>query len=189
MNTRLFAAALALQLVLGLAGARAAAPVTKAPDTAKPPNKAKDTSDLATLAKRLPTIESAERLTRAPAPAPVPADVKNPFNPADFNKPDPDDKSAAGRNPLPGAPAQPAAPPGNRETLEALAARIPSTGTINLGGKRLLIVGKNRLEIGTKFTVAYNGQDYELELVAIESTTFTLRYRGEETTRPIRSVK
>jgi type IV secretory pathway VirB10-like protein len=172
-----------LPLILGtsaVGAAAAAAPAAKAPA-------AKGLSDLSSPVKRAPTVENAERLTRPPAPAPVPADLKNPFNPADFNKQEAGEKAQP--TPGPGAPQQPSGPPGNRETLDALAARIPSTGTMVLGGKPLLIVGKNRLEIGTKFTVAYNGQDYELELVAIDRTTFTLRYRGEETTRPIKSVK
>ncbi len=181
MKTRCFAFAFGALVAANLSGAPAAAPVA---------SKAKGTSDLMSSAKRQPSVDTAERLTRPPAPAASPSDLKNPFNPAEYSKPDPDDKTAV-RPTSPGgtSPAQPVNPPGNRETLEALAARIPSTGSITLGGKRLLIVGKNRLEVGTKFTVAYNGQDYELELVAIESTTFTLRYRGEETTRPIKSVK
>ena len=185
MKTRTFAA-FALPLVVGASVVLAAAPAAPA---GKAPA-AKGVSDLTSPVMRQPTVENAERLTRPPAPAPLAPNLKNPFNPPDFNKPDPDGKGTA---PTPttggGTPQQPSGPPGNRETLEALAARIPSTGTMVLGGKPLLIVGKNRLEIGTKFTVAYNGQDYELELVAIDRTTFTLRYRGEETTRPIKSVK
>jgi hypothetical protein len=50
-------------------------------------------------------------------------------------------------------------------------------------------MGSKRFEVGTRFTVTYNNQDYELELVAIDRTTFTLRYRGEQLTRPIKSVR
>ena len=77
------------------------------------------------------------------------------------------------------------APPTDRETLEKLAAQITPTGMINLRGAPRLIIGNKPFEIGTRFTATYNNQDYELELVAIERTTFTLRYRGEEITRPI----
>jgi hypothetical protein len=56
-------------------------------------------------------------------------------------------------------------------------------------GEPLLLLGRGRVKIGDKFTVAYNGQDYELELTAIDRTTFTLRYHGEEITRPIKTGK
>ena len=53
----------------------------------------------------------------------------------------------------------------------------------------VLISGTNRIEVGSHFTVVYNGQEYELELVAIDRTTFTVRYKGEEFTRPIKQGK
>ena len=81
-----------------------------------------------------------------------------------------------------------AAPAGDRDILEALAQRIPSTGTVTTReGTPQLVVGRNRLQVGNVFTVTYNNQDYDLELIAIDRTTFTLRYRNEETTRPIKS--
>jgi hypothetical protein len=153
---------------------------------------AKATSDIISPPKRQPTVDLAEALTKRPPPARMAADMASPFNPPDFDKPD----SSEQKNAQPRKPGDPVAPkadtlvvkaPGDRETLETLASRIPSTGTIVLGGKPLLIVGKNRLEVGQTLVVTYDNQDYELELVAIDRTTFTLRYRAEETTRPIRS--
>jgi hypothetical protein len=182
MKTRhvalLFVAPLVLALPAAIGAAAEPAPKGSKTDILPPP-------------RRQPTVDAAERLTRTPTPAPVAADLKSPFNPPDYSKPDPNDpKSQQAAPTQPGTTSAPAqAVPGDKELLESLAARLPSTGTISLGGKPMLIVGKNRFEIGTKFTVAFNGQDYELELVAIDRTTFTLRFRGEETTRPIRSVK
>ncbi len=60
---------------------------------------------------------------------------------------------------------------------------------MNLRGAPRLIIANKPFEIGTRFTVTYNGQDYELELTSIDRTTFTLRYRNEETTRPITPTK
>jgi hypothetical protein len=60
---------------------------------------------------------------------------------------------------------------------------------IERGDVPQLVMGSKRFEVGTRFVVTYNGEDYELELVAIARTTFTLRYRGVETTRPIKSVR
>lgn len=137
---------------------------------------------------RRTTIDSANRLAHPVAPAPLPADLASPFSPADFDKPDPSeahDKTPAASH-ASDAKTAPAAPATDREVLEAVAAKIPTTGTIILDGKPLLVSGTNRLQIGSSFTVVYNGQEYELELVAINRTTFTLRYRGEEFTRPIK---
>ena len=146
--------------------------------------------DIVPPMRREASVTLANKLTRRPAPAPVSPELPNPFNPAGFNDPDPDAPRVPGA-PRPGAPGAPAAvrPPGDREILDTLAARLTPSGTLSLGGKPLLIIDRNRFEVGTKFIVTYNEQDFELELVAIDRTTFTLRYRGEEVTRPIKPVK
>jgi hypothetical protein len=159
---------------------------------------AKSTSDLMPPVRRQKTVELAQFLTRPPTPASVPADLPNPFNPVDFSLPDPEEVKAAQSAPrveqarTPGVAAatlKPAGPTGDRETLEVLAGKLVPGGVFIVGGKPLLIIGKNRFEVGTKFGVTYNNQDYELELVAIDRTTFTLRYRGEEITRPIKPAR
>ena len=89
----------------------------------------------------------------------------------------------------PAASSTPSAPATPRETLELIAAQITPSGTMIFRGKpRLLIAGKP-FEVGTRFTASYNNEDYELELVAIDRTTFTLRYRGEDVTRPIKPAR
>jgi hypothetical protein len=156
---------------------------------------ARVTSDLQPPQKRQATVTVAERLTQRKTPATRPADLRSPFDPADFDKPDPADpesiaaaqraRAAATKAGGPPAPALPVVPPTDRETLEKLAAQITPTGMMHLRGTPRLVIGNKPFEIGTRFTATYNNQDYELELVAIERTTFTLRYRGEEITRPI----
>jgi hypothetical protein len=84
---------------------------------------------------------------------------------------------------------QPAAPATDRQTLETLAAQITPSGVIMLRGAPRLIFANKPFEVGTRFTATYNNQDYELELVAIDRTTFTLRYKGEDVTRPIKPVR
>lgn len=157
------------------------------------PVTAAEKSDLLPPQRRQQTVEIAERLMRPPVPAPLPPGLIQPFNPEGFDQPDPEDIKAnpSARAPSAGdAPAQ-VVPLGDQQLLETLAARIPSSGTINLGGKPMLVVGKHRLEVGQTVTVVdpANGREYDLELVAIGSTTFTLRYRGVVTTRPIRPTK
>jgi hypothetical protein len=158
---------------------------------------AKVAADLAPSQKRQATVETAERLAQRKAPAPLPGDLASPFNPPDFDKADPSDPAnlatrpgASGAGPsTPTAPAAPVAPPTARETLETLAAQITPSGMIQLRGTPRLIIGNKPFEVGTRFTATYNNQDYDLELVAIDRTTFTLRYRSEEITRPIKPVR
>ena len=153
-------------------------------------------ADVASPEARRVAVELAQHLTRPPEPVPVPADLTHPFNPPGFEQPDPEELRAAaaanpkGPGPAPAAASSPLAhPPGEREILETLAAKLPTTGSIIFNGEPLLLLARNRVKIGDKFTVAFNGQDYELELVAIDRITFTLRYHGEEITRPIKSGK
>ena len=58
-----------------------------------------------------------------------------------------------------------------------------------MGSERLLSIGKKRLKTGDRLTVNFEGQDYTLELVAIDRTNFTLRLNREEITRPIKPGK
>ena len=152
---------------------------------------ARVTPDLLPPQRRQPTVTTAERLAQQrPAPA-LPADLISPFNPPDFDKKEP--REPAPGEPRPGSEATTAATPppelGDRQILEVLAVQLTPTGTNQIGNSPRLVMGSKRFEVGTRFTVTYNNQDYELELVTIDRTTFTLRYRGEEITRPIKSVR
>lgn len=161
---------------------------------------AKPASDLVSPEKRKAVVDQAYRLTHPAEPAPLPADFIQPFNPAGFDQPDPEElraaAAAAAKAPQPSAgPTPPGMPPpatGDREILENIAAKILPNGTISVNGKPRLVFGRSKpFEVGTKFTVtnSANGQDYEIELIAIEPPTFTLRYHNEEITRPIKSGK
>lgn len=150
----------------------------------------KQASDIVQPARRHDVVTLAERNSRPNSAEQLPAELVSPFSPPGFETPEaaaPSDRSevkAAGESknsaPMPAT---------DRDVLAAVAGKIPTTGTIILGGKPLLISGKNRIEVGSHFTVVYNGQEYELELVAIDRTTFTVRYKGEEFTRPIKQAK
>lgn len=183
MNARLL---LSVCAALFATGAFAAHPVPK--------------SDLVALDKRRVTVELADKLSRPPLPAQLPENLALPFNPPGFDQPDPEElraaavaaaaaaRAATAPRPAAGTPAA-SRPLNDRETLAAIAAKIPSTGTLMQNGKPLLVVGKNRIEAGAHFTVTFSTQDYDLELVSIDRTTFTLRLRGEEITRPIKTGK
>lgn len=172
---------------------------------ASPAALGKTVSDLVTPEKRRTTVELALRLTRPPEPIALPAEIAQPFNPPGFDQPDPGELRAAAQSPrvnptggspggtaVSGAPVPPDGPKGDREILENIAAKILPTGTIiPTNGDPLLTFGRKNVKLGSHFTVtnSANGQDYELELVAVDRTTFTLRYRNEEITRPIKSGK
>jgi hypothetical protein len=150
-------------------------------------------SDLAPAPKRQTAVDVAEKLAHRPPVPPLSADLPSPFNPPDFDKPDPSEAPVVAPKPTPaagvvGANAA-AAPATDRQTLETLAAQITPSGVIMLRGAPRLIFANKPFEVGTRFTATYNNQDYELELVAIDRTTFTLRYRGEDVTRPIKPVR
>lgn len=147
---------------------------------------ARSSADIQPGARRQVSLALADSLAhRKPLP-PLPADLISPFNPVDFDKPDP---SELPPKPPPGPVAPVKAAPGDRETLEKLAGQILPTGVMHLRGAPRLVIGGKPFEVGTRFTATYSGQDYELELVSIDRTTFTLRYRGEEITRPIKPVR
>ena len=162
---------------------------------------AKAVADLVPSEKRRAVVVLAQQLTRAAEPVPVPAALPQPFNPPGFDQPDPEELRAnaavaaatAAKSGVPvtaGGAEQPAQQSGDREILESLAARLIASGTMmDRSGATLLVIGKNRFEVGARFTVTFNAQDYELELVAIDRTTFTLRYHSTEITRPIKAGK
>ena len=170
----------------------------------------KSASEILNPSLRQATVDLAVRLTLAPTAEVPPTDLKSPFNPPEFQRLTPEEmKLSAARAqmagptspaaPVPAAAPAPAgtaagsfapgavksAPASDREILEQVAARIPSSGVILFGAKSLLVVGGKRYAVGSRFNVTLAGQDYEVELVAIDRLTFTLRYRGEQYARPI----
>ncbi len=78
---------------------------------------------------------------------------------------------------------------GDREILIALAGKVHPGGSFSLGSEALLNFGKKNLRAGDHLTVSYEGQDYNLELVTFDRTSFTLRLNKEEITRPIKPGK
>lgn len=165
----------------------------------------KPVADLVSPEKRRSIVELAQRLTRPPEPVRLSLDLAQPFNPPGFDQPDPEELRAAaaasakavaagglpGAGGAGGAAGAPAPLLGDRELLESIAAKILPTGMIKVGAEPLLIFGRRNVKIGGSFTVTNpaNGQDYTLELIAIEPPSFTLRYRNEVITRPIKSGK
>lgn len=148
-------------------------------------------TDILPPARRQQVVDRAAEITKPPAPRPVPTDLPPLFTPPDFDKPEPTEakQPAAPAGTDAPTPPQPAPRTGDREILETLANRLVPSGTFDFRGSPQLVIGQKRFQVGTRFVVSFNNEDYELELVSIDRTTFTLRYRGEEITRPIKPVR
>lgn len=137
-------------------------------------------SDIASFENRRVTVERAQALAKQETPAPLPEALPLPFNPTGFNRVVQQVRTEGQTAPK---------PIGDREILAAIAPRVTPTGTFNLGGNRWLQFSKKRLKVGDQLTVTHEGQDYVLELTAIDATNFTLRLNREEITRPIKPGK
>jgi hypothetical protein len=147
---------------------------------------AKGKSDILPPARRQPSVDRAAKIAEAPVVLPLPEELPTPFNPPDFDRLEPDERPAP---PQPVVKQAPSAGNADREILESLAERIKPTGTLTgRDGKPMLTFpDARRLSVGQGFVVTDKDMNYELEIVAIDRTTFTLRYRKEEIVRPIRT--
>jgi hypothetical protein len=69
-----------------------------------------------------------------------------------------------------------------RHIVENLVAKLPALGLFtDESGKQFLAMGRRaHLQIGDKITVHYQDAERELQLVALDKTTFTVRYNDEE---------
>ena len=153
--------------------------------TAAKPRKPPE-SDLASIEARHAVVELAASLAPVETPASLAeTPLPQPFNPSGFGQASRDESRKSAET----ASAQPAKAFGDREILAAIAPRVLPTGTFSMGSERTLSFGKKRLKTGDHLTINFEGQDYTLELVAIDRTNFTLRLNREEITRPIKPGK
>lgn len=133
-------------------------------------------SDVLPPARRVPVVEGATQLAELGQPKPLPEPLKNPFSPT----PTIQETSQA--------PARAAAPAAitDRQLLEAIARQIDPTGTVAIGGEPMLLFGQKRIKVGDALPITFDGKPYDIVITAIQSTSFTLRLRGEEITRSIK---
>lgn len=146
-------------------------------------------ADVPPAARRNSILELATRFAEAPGVAPLAPDLVQPFNPVAFGQPDPEELRAIAAARAAAAAAAGQAPTKQTGVLERIAERISPSGTLQLGGEPYLIFGQKRLRVGDLLTVTFEGQDYTLELVAIDRVTFTLRHEREQITRRIQPGK
>ena len=72
------------------------------------------------------------------------------------------------------------------DLLAKLAALIPVTGTVNIGGQPILLLGQKRLKLGDTVTISFDGQNYDLSIAGIAPTSFTVKRGNLTYTRPTR---
>ena len=75
----------------------------------------------------------------------------------------------------------------DRDLLSKLAEDVMPSGMMQLGDRKVLLVGKKKLKVGDRILVNSDSTVYELEVSAIERTTFSLRLKNEEITRLIKA--
>lgn len=146
-------------------------------------------SEVSTPEKRKLAVEKAQLLAKQTKAEALPAEVLLPFAPPGFELTDAEEAAAAAAAARLAAGSQGAqngpAPPSDHELLESIVGKIKPSGTVNLGGQQILMIGHRFVKTGAHFTITYKGTDYDLELIEIDASNFTLRYKSEEITRPI----
>lgn len=147
-------------------------------------------SDLLPPQKRAETVDLAAALLQTKELPPVTDDTPSPFAPPAFEQPDPEElrarQAAAAAAAAAGVVSRPA---GDRAILEDVSAHIIPTGIVRLGGESILLFGQKKLKVGDRLTITFEGANYDLDITAIGTTTFTLRYNREEITRSIKPGK
>jgi hypothetical protein len=148
-------------------------------------------SEIAPPEKRRAAVEKAVAIAKLQKPDPLPATLSLPFAPPGFDLTDAEEAAAAAAANLKGNRGNPAAPapPTDHQLFTEIVDKVRPSGTFYLGSTPLLAFGAKFVKTGSHFTVTYKGTDYDLELIKIEGTNFTLRYKSEEITRPIQKGK
>jgi hypothetical protein len=143
---------------------------------------AAEVSDILTPPTRQEALDQGKRLF---AQREVPPITFDPFHPEAFAE-------ATGHVPGPAAAAgadNAAARPGPRsehDLLEAIAGGLKPSGNFVINGQQTLLFGQKRVKAGGLLTITFEGNEYTLEVTAIQRTSFTLRLNREEFTRPIK---
>lgn len=149
----------------------------------------KSNSDLSPPARRASTVELAARLAAAPEIPRLPAKSVNPFSPAGWDAPDPEEQrlaaEAAENARRAGLAAQSRVPA--RSAFASVANAIQPSGVVLLGGQPTLLIRGRRVRVGDSLSATFEGRSYTVTITAITRDSFTLRMNGEELTRPIKS--
>lgn len=103
----------------------------------------------------------------------------NPFNPV---------KPVVEAETVSKGPVTPGSALNEQDLLKSLAATVTPSGTMQLGDQLILLFGQKKLKVGDRIPIVFQGSTYELQISAIERTSFSLRINNAEITRPIKPV-
>jgi hypothetical protein len=135
--------------------------------------------DVVPAAKRAATVQLADKLINPAPTTEPPGTVLNPFTLSGSRSVDAEaDENQAAAN-------KAAIMASNRTLLVALADQLEPKGTFILGGEAIILLGQKKLKVGDVYPINFEGAVYELQITAIETTRFSVRYKNEEITRPI----
>lgn len=139
-------------------------------------------SDVSTLEKRTATLDLARTLLTTKSFNDTSEEIarKNPFNPGRA--------IAQNEQVAVGPVVESVVAVEDRDRLSALAASVTPTGTMQLGGTPYLLFGQKKFKEGDRMPISFQGATYEVQISAIERSSFTLRLNKEEITRPIKPV-
>ncbi len=139
-------------------------------------------ADIPSPLKRKDTVEFAQTLVST-QPGVVQTgnegSYKNPFSPAEGGVSSSSSIAPSGEK---------ASAPGEIVELVQIAPNITPSGSVRIGGESFLMFGQKRFKVSDHLPIVFEGKSYDLEIVEIQSTSFTLRLNGVEITRPIKSV-
>jgi hypothetical protein len=140
-----------------------------------------DSGDIISSAKRMDTINLARNLLTVIPAGDSDEDIarKNPFNPVQ-----PVIHTTDSAKPVDVA----VAAAGDRDILLSAIDGITPSGTMQLGDTQFLLFGQKKLKVGDSISIMFQGAAYELQISAVERSSFTLRLNTEEITRPIKST-
>jgi len=132
-------------------------------------------SEVGTAQKRAATLELAAQLLKAPTAEEVQVQdgLRNPFDPTAGAK----IELKSGR------------PGSDKELLALLADQLHPTGVMGRDELVLLLKGQKGVKLNDKLTLSFDGAAYEVEVSAIDNTSFSLRFNQAEITRPIKPGK
>lgn len=131
-------------------------------------------ADVQPFKKREAVVEQANQYAKTNDPdAATPTDnIRNPFNPVPYEE------------------VKTARPTSDKDLLLILAEQIQPTGVIGRADDlKLLLKGQKGVKVGEALTLSFDGAMYDVEVIAIDNTSFSLRYKESEITRPIKTGK
>lgn len=133
-------------------------------------------ADIATPQARSTVITNAEKLA-ADRPFKyqvAAANIVNPFAP---------EKAVAKVDPKSKAPVS------ERDLLSSLATQLTPTGVLMLGDQSFLLFGEKKVKVGETIHITFDKDSYDVELVDLSRTAFTIKLNNEQTTRSIKPAK